>query len=209
MTVPTDSTLFSPEPPVALAFQAPQSADSFHQAPLKAGFQALGWVGMATAPLQPARGQRLRSASVGANTLSPEKLPEGIDEGKGRLKIKNGHVCFEIKGEPWTQRPSDSPALEGEGAWMGWIEGGYLVASFPYTSNSCELLVLIVFVLTGSLSLNICIGHWLSSIPTTACYLYLGCFCRHLHQRLSWLQQTFRLNLHPPCFVPLLFSWYR
>jgi hypothetical protein len=29
---------------------------------------------------------------VGANTLSPEKLPEGIDEGKERLKIKSGHV---------------------------------------------------------------------------------------------------------------------
>lgn len=72
---------------------------------------------MATAPLQPARGQRLRSAGVGANTLSPEKLLEGIDEGKGRLKIKSGHVRFEIKRESWTQRPPNSPVLEQEGAW--------------------------------------------------------------------------------------------
>lgn len=51
----------------------------------QAASQAAG-VGMATAPSQPAHGQRLRSASVGADTLSPEKLLEGIDEGK---EIKN------------------------------------------------------------------------------------------------------------------------
>lgn len=54
---------------------------------------------MATAPLQPARVQGLRFARVGANTLSPEKLLEGIDEGKGRLTIVV-MFSFEIKGEP-------------------------------------------------------------------------------------------------------------
>lgn len=49
---------------------------------------------MATAPSQAARVQTLRFASVGADTLSPEKLLEGIDEGKERLKIKSGHVQF-------------------------------------------------------------------------------------------------------------------
>jgi hypothetical protein len=49
--------------------------------PPKAAFPAAG-VGMATAPLQQAQGQRRRSAGVGANTLSPEKLLEGIDKGR-------------------------------------------------------------------------------------------------------------------------------
>lgn len=118
---------------------------------------------MATAPLQPARGQRLRSASVGANTLSPEKLLEGIDEGKGGLKIKSGHVRFEIKREPWTQRPSSSPALEGAGARMRWMEGRYPVASFPQNSNSCEQFMRILFVLTENL--EVWIGHRVSSSP--------------------------------------------
>lgn len=71
---------------------------------------------MATAPSQPARGQGLRSASVGANTLSPEKLLEGIDMGKGRLKIKSGHVGFEIKEHRGLKGPSILLLLEGQGA---------------------------------------------------------------------------------------------
>lgn len=122
---------------------------------------------MATAPLQPARGQRLRSAGVGANTLSPEKLLEGIDEGKGRLKIKSGHVRFETKGEFLDSKPPppSSPGLEQEGAWIGWTGGGYPVASFPQNSNSCERFMLIWFVLTGSLVLRVCLGYRISSSP--------------------------------------------
>lgn len=123
---------------------------------------------MATAPLQPARGQRLRSAGVGANTLSPEKLLKGIDEGKGRLKIKSGHVRFETKGESVDSKPPpphSSPALEREGAWMGWTGRGYPVASFPQNSNSCEHFMLIWFVLTGSLVLRVCLGYRISSSP--------------------------------------------
>lgn len=60
----------------ALSSHSPHSLCSPQVSPLKAGAsRLLGWGGMATAPVARVKhGQGLRSASVGANTTSPEKL---------------------------------------------------------------------------------------------------------------------------------------
>lgn len=107
---------------------------------------------MATAPLQPARGQRLRSAGVGANTLSPEKLLKGIDEGKGRLKIKSGHVRFETKGESVDSKPPPPVLLLLSGKVPGWggREEGTLWLPFPRTLTPVNISCLFCLYSQGA-----------------------------------------------------------
>lgn len=83
----------------------PHSSCSSSEPLLRASAWAAGVGGHGNSPVAAGAWPGTQICQCGANTTSPEKLLEGIDE-RGGLKIKSGHVKFKIKESLNSRSPS-------------------------------------------------------------------------------------------------------